>query len=115
VEFKVSSKRWWIEEVLTWSGLYTVKDLAEHYVRCGHRMSGEESERVLDMVSGKYSRNPQVSVKEAEKRLAFLKRRRDWENGGLYPESRQPLMEKYVAVWRPEESASKKNESLYSE
>jgi hypothetical protein len=94
--------------VLTVCRSYTVKDLSEHYVKCGHRMSAEESEKVMEIVSGKYSRNPQMETKEALKKLAWLKKRRDWATNGLYPESRQPLMEKFVAQWRPDKLCIKK-------
>jgi hypothetical protein len=107
----VSSKLRWSVLVLTWSRYYTVQDLSEHYVRCGHRLSGVESEKILDMVSGKYSRNPRMGEKEAEKKLAWLKKRRKSQTKGLYRESGQSLMQKYVAAWRPNTvPGSKKNE-----
>jgi len=103
VEFEVSSNGGRVDCEVTIGRSYTVTDLSEHYVRCGHRMTAEESERVLELVSGKYSRNPQVEVKEAEKKLAWLKKRREWATGGLYPENGQPLMEKFITKWRREE------------
>jgi ribosomal protein L24E len=66
-------------------------------------MSAEESERVLKVVSGKYERNPLIG-NSAPKKLLWTKRRRDWETRGLYPESGQPLMESFVAPWRPQEA-----------
>jgi len=70
-------------------------------------MSTEESEKVFEMVSGKYERNPRVDTKDMVKKLAWLKKRRDWATNGLYPESRQPLIEKFVAQWRPDEMCIK--------
>jgi len=82
--------------VLTRCRAYTAKDLSEHYVKCGYRMSAKESRKIFDMVSRKYEHNKMVQTKEAQKRLVWLKRRREWETRGLYPESGQPLMERYV-------------------
>jgi hypothetical protein len=66
-------------------------------------MSAEESERVLQVVSGKYERNPLMGSDAMLKKLLWTKRRRDWETRGLCPESGQPLMDSFVAPWRPQE------------
>lgn len=80
--------------------LYTARDLEEHYVLCGHRMSAQESSRVLDLIRRKYEHNPTISVAEKEKRLRYVQRRREWETQGMYPDVGQPLMEKFVLSGR---------------
>jgi hypothetical protein len=79
---------------------FTARDLEEHYVRCGHRMSARESGKVLDRVAGKYERNPTKGAVEKATRLRCAQKRREWETRGMYPEAGQPLMDKYVAPWR---------------
>lgn len=91
------------EKGLTRCRGYTAKDLSEHYVRCGHRMSAKESRKVFDIVSGKYEHNKMVQTKVAQKKLEWLQRRREWETRGLYRESGQPLMERYIVEGRREE------------
>ena len=75
---------------------YTARDLEEHYVFCGHRMSARESKVVFGTISRKYERNPTINVVEKERRLRYLQRRREWETQGMYPGDGQPLMEKFV-------------------
>ena len=65
-------------------------------MRCGHRMSGEESERVLGRMRGKYERNPTTTVAEGNARLGRAWKRRDWETRKMYPEIGQTLMEKFI-------------------
>lgn len=101
--------------MLTRGRSYTVKDLAAHYGKCGHRMSAVESERVLDIVSGKYSRNPQVDKKEADKKVAWLRKRRNWATRGLYPESRQPLMERFVVPCSGQNIGKKEDSCMMEE
>jgi hypothetical protein len=67
-------------------------------------MSAEESESVLKVVSGKYERNPLMDNDAILKKLVWTKKRRDWETRGLCPESGQPLIERFVAPWRPQEA-----------
>lgn len=59
-------------------------------------MSGGESKKVFGLIEGKYSRNPCVLAGVAKKKLVWLKKQRDWRTGGLYRESGQVLMEKFV-------------------
>jgi hypothetical protein len=81
-----------------WCRSYTARDLEEHYVRCGHRMSAAESKRVLAMVAAKYERNPTKGVAEKVVRLRCARKRREWETRGMYPEAGQPLMDGFVVV-----------------
>lgn len=83
---------------------YTARDLECHYIRCGHRMSAEESGRVLGRVDGKYERNPMVGVAEKKRRIRCAQKRRDWETRGMYPEAGQLLMEEYVRRAREKEA-----------
>lgn len=89
--------------VLTRCSAYTAKDLSEHYVQCGHRMSAKESTKIFDMVSRRYEHNKMVQTKEAQRRLGWLKRRREWATRGLYREVGQALMQRYVAECRHDE------------
>ena len=75
---------------------YTARDLESHYVRCGHRISAEESGRVLGRIDAKYERNPMVGGVERRRRLQCIRKRRHWETRGMYPETGQLLMEQYV-------------------
>ena len=86
-------------QVFDWvSKSYTARDLEDHYVRCGHRMSAKESQKVLRLMVGKYERNPTKGMLEGKRRSRYVQRRRNWETGGLYPEVGQPLMEAFVAM-----------------
>jgi hypothetical protein len=78
------------------SRLYTARDLEFHYVRCGHRMSAEESRKVFGKIDGKYERNPMKGVAEKKRRLRCAQQRRQWETRGMYPEAGQVLMERFV-------------------
>lgn len=86
------------EKALTgrWRRSYTARDLELHYIRCGHRMSAKESGNVLRKAEGKYERNPMVGAAEKKRRLCCTAKRREWETRGMYPETGQALMEKYV-------------------
>jgi len=73
-----------------------VADLEAHYVRCGHRMSAKESERVFARMRGKHERNPTTTAAEGLERLRRVRRRREWETRKMYPEAGQTLMEKFI-------------------
>jgi hypothetical protein len=85
-----------LEKVLTECRSYTARDLEEHYVLCGHRMLGQESKRVLDMIGLKYEHNPTINADDKGRRLRYVQKRREWDTQGMYPDVGQPLMEKFV-------------------
>ena len=61
-------------------------------------MSAKESGNVLRKaeVEEKYERNPVVVQRSQKRRLCRTAKRREWETRGMYPETGQALMEKYV-------------------
>ncbi len=79
---------------------FTAKDLEEHYVLCGHRLSGEESSRLLEALEGKFARNPMKTAADGAVRVQLVQRKRQWTTRGMYRERGQRLIERYCGKER---------------
>ena len=75
-----------------------MNDLENHFLGCGNRLSGEESERILGLVTAKYARNPMKSEADAELRRERMRKLRRWATKGLYRQTGQLILEEVVKL-----------------